>query len=91
MDIEERVARLEQQNRNLKKGIILAVVFIGGFFGLGQMSPAPSVIKAKQFQVIGDKGHVLAAMGADSKDNGIVWISNAEGKITAEMGAEGHL
>ena len=63
MDIEERFTRLERQNRNLKKGIILAVVFIGGFFGLGQMSPAPSVIKAKEFQVIGDKGQVLAVMG----------------------------
>ena len=40
MDIEERAMRLERQNRNLKKGIILAVVFIGGFFGLGQMAPA---------------------------------------------------
>ena len=40
MDIEKRVVRLERRNRNLKKGIILAVVFIGGFFGLGQMSPA---------------------------------------------------
>ena len=59
MDIEKRFARIEQQNRNLKKGIILAVVFIGGFFGLGQMSPAPSVIKAKEFQVIGDKGRCL--------------------------------
>ena len=42
MDIEKRFERLEQQNRNLKKGIILAVVFIGGFFGLGQMSPTPT-------------------------------------------------
>ena len=64
MDIEERITRLERQNRNLKKGIILAVVFIGGFFGMGQMSPAPSVIKAKEFQVIGNKGEVLAMMGS---------------------------
>ena len=78
MDIEERVARIERQNRNLKKGIILAVVFIGGLFGMGQMSPAPSVIKAKEFQVIGDKGQVLASMSADSEGDGFVETRNAE-------------
>ena len=87
MDIKERVARLERQNRNLKKGIILGVVFIGGFFGLGQMSPAPSVIKAKEFQVFGDNGQVVALMGADPKGNGRVETNNAEGNSVAWMGA----
>ena len=59
MDIEERFARLEQQNRNLKKGIILVVVFISVSLAaltgcLVMMSKTTfDVIKAKQFQVIG--------------------------------------
>ena len=88
MDIEKRVERIERQNRNLKKGIILAVVFIGGFFGMGQMSPAPSVIKAKEFHVIGDNGQLLAAMGAYSSGNGYVKTYNAEGNSVAWMGAD---
>ena len=75
MDIEERVARLERKNRNL----ILAVVFIGGFFWIRQMSPVPSVIEAKSFRVIGGEGQVLALMGVDSEGDGIVKTRNANG------------
>ena len=51
------------------------------------MSPAPSVIKAKHFVVTGDKGQVLATMGADSEGDGYVTTANAEGKPLAGMGA----
>ena len=64
------------------------MVFIEGFFGLDQMSPVPSVIKAKAFQVIGDKGQVLAAMGVDPNGYGKVGINNAEGEELAAMGVD---
>jgi hypothetical protein len=43
MSIEDRIARLERENRRLKVGALLAVLIIGGTFIMGQARPATSI------------------------------------------------
>lgn len=46
MNLEERVARLEAENRRLKSGAIASVALVGIAIGLGAAQPKPTRIKA---------------------------------------------
>jgi hypothetical protein len=62
-DIEERLKKLEAQNRRLKWGGFAILVAISSLFLMGQAAPVPQVIEAQKFVVKDADGNVRAWLG----------------------------
>ncbi len=64
MSIEQRLERLERQNRWLKGGLASLVVVLaaGVLFGFASQQEIPDLIKARQFQVVSEDGLVLVKL-----------------------------
>ncbi len=70
MTIEERIERLERQNRHLSLGLAgAAVAAVAVFAGAAQRQVVPDVIKAKAFHLVTDDGKTLVKI-EDSKGLG---------------------
>ena len=62
--LANRVAKLEAQNRRLKKvGIALLIVAVG-VITMGQVKPTPDIIKAKKFVVVNANGKEQSVLEA---------------------------
>jgi len=93
MTTEERLDRLERQNRRLKGG--LGVVLLGALaaalFGFTQPEKIPDVIKAMEFQVVSHDGTIVAKMhhwhGEDQAITGAVTTYNTDGEHLVRLGA----
>ncbi len=60
MTIEERVERLERQNRHLRLGFVGVVLVAATIFtGAAQRETVPDVVKAKAFHLVTDDGKTL--------------------------------
>lgn len=91
MTIEERLGRLERQNRWLKGGMVsllLAVVAVG-LLGVASKDQVPDVVKARAFHVVGKDGAVLVKL-EDAFGTGIgfgsVTTLNSEGRYLVKLG-----
>ena len=64
MTVEQRLERLERQNRHLKGGLglLLLTVIVGGLMGFAGQGKLPDVVKAKAFHVVTDDGTVLVKL-----------------------------
>lgn len=64
MDIEQRLLRLERQNRRLKWCLTGLVLLAVASVLIGQVAPAkvPKVVQANRFEVIGDNGKPLVVL-----------------------------
>lgn len=64
MSIEDRIARLERQNRRLQCMVAMLVLMLTAGLVLGLAAPeeVPDVVEAKTFRVVDDDGTVLAAL-----------------------------
>ena len=64
--LESRVDKLEQDNRRLKLtlGALLLALAVVPLIGAVMPEQIPDVIRAGQFQVIDENGHVCAVMNA---------------------------
>ena len=62
--IEERIERVEKQNRRLKWAMTVICVVAAGAFVLGQAAPdaVPDVIRAKRFEVVNEKGWAVVTL-----------------------------
>lgn len=88
MTIEERLERLERQNRRLKKGgSVLALALVSAVI-MGQVSrqKIPRVIKARKFQVVNKRGNTMVELGS-IRPFGYVFVSNRKGKVVASISA----
>ena len=91
MTIEQRLDRLEQQNRFMKRAgaaLLLAVMGVA-VMGAGQQAAIPDVIKARAFHVIGKDGAVLVKL-EDSLGDGIglggtVTTANGKGQAIVRL------
>jgi hypothetical protein len=66
MTIDERLERLERQNRWLRSGLglLVVVVLAGGLLGLaGQDDTVPDIVKARAFHAVDEDGNVLVKVG----------------------------
>ena len=63
MTLEERIVRLERQNRWMKRAGGLAVVLVGLFVTLGQSNPQDTVIMARGFIIVDEKGEKRGEFG----------------------------
>jgi hypothetical protein len=101
MSIEQRLARLERQNRHLKWAFSVCVG-AGLFAGAaGLVLPdgfpvaeaprlreaAPTVVQAGRFELLDERGKVVAAMALTREGGGVVYTMNADGALVAQMGA----
>ena len=60
--IEERVARLERENRRLKGSMLVLALLMVSLFVMGQ-TYRPGVIEASRFVVRGPAGQIVASLG----------------------------
>lgn len=86
MTIEERIERLERQNRHLRLGLAGIVLGAAAIFGGAAARQAvPEVIKAKAFQVVADDGTPLVVLGA-LRGIGAVATFNGRGQELVRLG-----
>lgn len=94
--IEERLARLERQNRQLKWALIglVGMVMAGCTMGMQASRSEPGAtirtgtIQATRFEVIGANGQPLVTLATtQSGSGGVVFTSNDRGVLVAQMGA----
>ena len=83
---EDRLERLERQNRWLKGGLGLSMLAVvaGGLLGIAGQDEIPDVIKAKAFHVVTDEGIVLVKL-EDTHGFGL----GAAGSVTTFNGKTG--
>ena len=81
MQIEERVGRLERENRRLKAGGGLVLLLLGSVFLLGQASPdVIDEIKARRISIYDENGKVRATLRSEGLS-----FYDENGKLRAEM------
>jgi hypothetical protein len=100
MTIEQRLDRLERQNRRLKWALtaIMGLAITGCMAGfkyeqddqttLKRPEPMDSVVQAGRFEVVDENGKVMAVMCMnESHSGGVVFTNNQHGALVAQMGA----
>ncbi len=92
MTIESRLARLEQQNRRLKWGLLAALLIAAvGFFGTGPgdslADQTAQVLRVRELQVVGEDGQMLVFIGGDSRGAGTVSTYSEHGQELIELSA----
>ena len=86
--LENRVERLERQNRTLKLGAVLVLVVLGGVLLMGQ---APQLntsdeLRARKFTLVDDAGKTRAALDMYEKEPRLVLFDEAgKGRIGLDM------
>ena len=88
MTIEERIERVEKQNRRLKGAMTALCVVAVGAIVAGQATPegVPDVIRAKRFEVVNEQGRAGVVL-ANSEHGGRVEVQNHCGKTVSTMSA----
>lgn len=86
MTIEERLRRLERQNRRMKKGLALVIIALARTVIMGQaLRPKiPRVIRARKFEVVNDKDMTMVELGS-TRLFGYLFISNRKGQVVATI------
>ena len=72
MTLEDRLVRLERQNRWMKRVGGVAVVLAGLFLTLGQSKP-PDIIEARKFVVVDEQGSAMGDLGFNAEGGG--WLA----------------
>ena len=62
MNIEQRLARVERQNRIFKGIFNLAGLAVAALIFYGATKPIPDVIRAREFQAVNEAGRVVVEM-----------------------------
>ena len=88
--LEQRIRRLEVQNRFLLAGLLLPILGALLLAATGK-DEVPDVVKARAFQVVGnDRGAVLVHIGSTTTGEGMVTTLNRNGQDVVTLGANPH-
>ena len=88
MDVEQRLNRLEWQNRRLKN-LMFTIILAGiSLLVMGQAAPPKvhDVLNAKDFRVIGNDGKLKIRLWSDNT-SGIIVVSGTSGRPEVTIGA----
>ena len=61
--LEERMERLERENRRLKVGMLAVVAVVAGLVCIAATEPVAKVVRAERFEVVDAEGRVRAGLG----------------------------
>lgn len=86
MTTEERLGRLERQNRRMKKGLIALSLALASTLIMGQAirSEIPNVIRARKFEVVNGRGRTMVELGS-TRIFGYLFISNQDGTVVTTI------
>ena len=88
MTVEQRVERLECQNRWMKRLVALSLAVVAAVVLVAQKAPPPEEIRAKRFIMTGGKGKSHAALGP--VESGVSFVMTGEdGKTGLMLGVWG--
>lgn len=86
MNLEQRIARLERQNRRLRWVLLGAMSVLLVAVAMGATSEAPRDITASGISIVDDKGSVRLHLGAgDNEDSAFFRAFDAEGKVLVTL------
>jgi len=89
MTIEERLDRVEKQNRWMKSALALALVVMAGGVLIGATEPIPVVVRARQFDVVNKDDKPLVTIGdVRGGKYGVLAIWSGKGKLLASIGPD---
>lgn len=96
MTMEERVTRLERENRMLKRGLLGAALAAAALVLMGQAAPRPpqpqapqafaQFLRVKRLEVIGDNGVPVVILG-QQRNFGHVAVTNPLGRALVSLSA----
>jgi hypothetical protein len=99
MTVEQRVQKLESQNRRLTWALtaMVGLAVIGGILGLKperddsvaakRTKAVTTVVQAGRFEVLDSRGKIVAVMGVNEPGTGgVVYTTNARGAMAVQMG-----
>ena len=86
--LEQRLIRLERQNRNLKHAMVLVVVGIAAVFMMGQAQPdkIAKELEAENFILRGPKGAERGRLGVAPNGHPFLVLLNKSGKPSVSLG-----
>ena len=93
MTVDERLDRLERQNRRLKTGLasFLLVAVAAGLVGFARQDSIPDLVEARAFHVVSEDGTVRVkledSLGLGYGVGGAVTTMNGEGESLVQLGA----
>jgi hypothetical protein len=82
--LESRLDVLEGQNRRYRRALILAILAFGAFFAMGADTGRQNKVQARVFEVLDDKGNVLARVGS-LNGSGTVTTFSSSGQILSDI------
>lgn len=85
MELDIRVARLERENRRIKRLGLMALVVTGLIITLGQARPQqPDVIRATKFVLVDDNGQQRATLGIENGGPALV-LEDTNGRGVVQL------
>ena len=85
MTIEERVEKLELQNRRLRRALTAVLLAGAALAAMGAAyGDVPEVVRARRFEVVGADGQGVAHLG-QTMSGGYVQILDPRGKTAAQL------
>lgn len=89
MTIEERLTKLEIQNRRLKQGIAAGLVLVVAALCMAQAAPAPRGLEATQFVLRDAQGRERLRIELARDGNPAINILDQEGRLRSSLGPHG--
>lgn len=89
MTLEERVTKLEAQNRRLKRGAAAGLVMVAALLCMAQARPSPAALDATQFTLRDAQGRERLRMEVAQDGNPAINILDQEGRLRSSLGPHG--
>lgn len=85
MSIEQRLARVERQNRIFKGLFTVAGAAVAALVFYGATEPIPEVVQARRFEIVNEAGNTVLEMNSEL-GSGKLTIWNKDGKVIIHAG-----
>jgi hypothetical protein len=86
MDLEQRVAELEQRTNRYRNALVVLVVGVCAVAVVGATTD-DGVIRGSELVIKNDVGRVIIRAGSDTEDNGRLTMNSKTGKTRISLGS----